>query len=302
VRLPFAISGLPVLVGLACCLAAPPQAAGQKPSPGHAQTEEQETPGRDPIGREPMDRANAAPESNATSTSPSSQAAAPAGTAAARPSDAPPRISYADGELAVAADNCSLADVLTAIQNATGTKVEGMVDDNQDRVFGRFGPGAPRDILGALLAGSQYNYVVVADASNPGAARRVILLPRLEPPPEEPPMPEDAQATDAQATENRGATEPTGDPVPAPQQQEVPERQDQAAGQQTPGQQTSEPSAPVVPSSQNPPLQQNGQPNGPENGQQNPASQQPQPPRLPQHWGVNSTPPNNANPQPPPQP
>jgi hypothetical protein len=47
---------------------------------------------------------------------------------------------------------------------------------NDERVFGNFGPGAPRDVLADLLNGTAYNLVLLGDLSN-GAPRELILTP-----------------------------------------------------------------------------------------------------------------------------
>ncbi len=53
-------------------------------------------------------------------------------------------------------------------------KIDGLGSD--ERVFGSFGPGAPRDVLADLLDGTAYNLVLLGDLSN-GAPRELILSP-----------------------------------------------------------------------------------------------------------------------------
>ena len=53
-------------------------------------------------------------------------------------------------------------------------KIDGLGSD--ERVFGSFGPGPPRDVLADLLDGTAYNLVLLGDLSN-GAPRELILSP-----------------------------------------------------------------------------------------------------------------------------
>jgi hypothetical protein len=77
--------------------------------------------------------------------------------------------------LRIDATNSSLKQILDDIASATGTRVEGF---NQDqRVFGSFGPGRPRDVLAQLLQGSGYNIVMIGDQGT-GAPRELVLSGR----------------------------------------------------------------------------------------------------------------------------
>jgi hypothetical protein len=84
------------------------------------------------------------------------------------------QIVFANGNLAIRADNSSLAAILQQIASNSGMKIEGLGSD--ERVFGNFGPGAPRDVLADLLVGTAYNQVLLGDLSN-GAPRELILSP-----------------------------------------------------------------------------------------------------------------------------
>jgi hypothetical protein len=54
---------------------------------------------------------------------------------------------------------------------------------NQDqRVFGSYGPGNPRDVLTSLLDGAGYNVLMVGETQK-GAPRELILTARSEAPP-----------------------------------------------------------------------------------------------------------------------
>jgi hypothetical protein len=74
--------------------------------------------------------------------------------------------------LTIRADNASLAQTLQRIADKTGMQLEGISGDQ--RVFGDFGPGAPRDVLNTLLTGTGYNIVMIGALDN-GAPRQLIL-------------------------------------------------------------------------------------------------------------------------------
>ena len=99
---------------------------------------------------------------------------APYGLALQAPN--PPSISFANGELAIVANNSSLADIVTGIERATGVRVEGTRPDSE-RVFGQFGPGSPRDVLNSLFDGSHYDFILVGSLENPADVRTIILSP-----------------------------------------------------------------------------------------------------------------------------
>jgi hypothetical protein len=84
------------------------------------------------------------------------------------------QIVFAGDTLSIHADNSSLAAILRQFAARSGMQVEGLGGD--ERVFGSFGPGAPRDVLADLLNGTAYNLVLLGDLNN-GAPRELILTP-----------------------------------------------------------------------------------------------------------------------------
>jgi hypothetical protein len=84
------------------------------------------------------------------------------------------QIVFAGDTLSIHADNSSLASILRGFAARSGMQVEGLSSD--ERVFGSFGPGTPRDVLADLLNGTAYNLVLLGDLSN-GAPRELILTP-----------------------------------------------------------------------------------------------------------------------------
>jgi hypothetical protein len=121
------------------------------------------------------------------------------------------QILFSGDTLSIRADNSSLSAILQQVAGKSGMQIEGLSGD--ERVFGTFGPGAPRDVLADLLNGTAYNVVLLGDLSN-GAPRQLILTPTthggVAPPPP-------ARTT----TTDEAANEPEAAEVPPPQQPEV---------------------------------------------------------------------------------
>jgi len=87
-------------------------------------------------------------------------------------SPAPPSVNWDAGGLRIIAANSSLKQILDDVARQTGAKVESGVKDQ--RIFGDFGPGNPRDVLSQLLHGTGYNFMLIGDAGR-GMPREVIL-------------------------------------------------------------------------------------------------------------------------------
>lgn len=106
-------------------------------------------------------------------------AASPANPPAVTPNVAPrtghpAEVSFAEGKLEVTADNSSLNQILREIGRLTGMTITGGVAD--ERVFGKYGPAAPAEILGNLLVGSGSNMLLRETA--PGTPEELVLTPR----------------------------------------------------------------------------------------------------------------------------
>jgi hypothetical protein len=84
------------------------------------------------------------------------------------------QIVFIGDTLSIRANNSSLAAILHQVAGKSGMQIEGLSGD--ERVFGTFGPGAPRDVLADLLNGTAYNLVLLGDLSD-GAPRQLILTP-----------------------------------------------------------------------------------------------------------------------------
>jgi hypothetical protein len=130
----------------------------------------------------------------------------------------PAQVTISTGSLTIKADNSSLSQILHDISTSTGMKVEGLGQD--ERIFGAYGPGDPREVLLSLLEGFGYNVLMVGD--DKGAPRELSLSQRS------------AAGTVASAGVPRNSREDEDDEVEQEVQQAPPEPP-QPANQPTPG-------------------------------------------------------------------
>lgn len=70
------------------------------------------------------------------------------------------------------ADNADLSTILKDVAGQSGMAIDGL--DKSTRVFGVYGPGAPRDVLIALLSGTGYNFLMLGGAD--GSVPRQLVL------------------------------------------------------------------------------------------------------------------------------
>jgi hypothetical protein len=120
------------------------------------------------------------------------------------PSQQQPRraqVTLANGSLSVSADNSSLNQILRQISHDTGIKITGGVTD--ERVFGRYGPAAPGQILAELLDGTGSNMILVKHDGD--AVQELILTPRQGGP--TPPNPNAADEDKADSQDSQSAPE-----------------------------------------------------------------------------------------------
>jgi hypothetical protein len=83
-------------------------------------------------------------------------------------------VDFADGRLAVSADNSSLNQILRDVARRTGIRITGRVIDQQ--VFGAYGPAAPAKVLETLLEGTESNVLFIEASAD--AHEELILTPR----------------------------------------------------------------------------------------------------------------------------
>jgi len=139
---------------------------------------------RGPHGPRPQPGSQSTPQpSTLPSTQPTAPPAAPAATATPQqaPTDLhqPPitraRVSFANGQLEVRADNSSLLQILHDISRITSMAISGGVADQ--RIFGDYGPGSPATVLATLLDGTGANMLLRQDPVT-GAPVELILTQR----------------------------------------------------------------------------------------------------------------------------
>jgi hypothetical protein len=124
-------------------------------------------------GRSEDPRAQA-PAAAAQPATPSTPVAADAAPSLLQQPAQEAKIVFDQNRLSIHADNSSLAGILRQFASSSGMKVEGLSGD--ERVFGTFGPGAPRDVIAELLDGTAYNVALIGDLDN-GAPRELVLTP-----------------------------------------------------------------------------------------------------------------------------
>jgi hypothetical protein len=151
----------------------------------------------------------------------------------------PPEVTFAGGQLTIFARNSTMADVLAAVKQQTGASVE-MPASSGERVVGRFGPGAPRDVMAQLLNGSHYDYVLLGSPADPRALKKVVLIARAIGPEAVAAQPNSAAPQNLQAVPNVSTDEEqenTEMPPDAQQQEVQPEPQPEEPQPEQPGQQ-----------------------------------------------------------------
>ena len=147
-----------------------PQAYARKQPPAAAGGQSAVTPPPPPAAKTPF-----------STPAPVSATTAPAGSPAGVPSSLldqpaqPAQVKLSDGKLLVEAHNSSLSAILHQISSTTGMKVEGFTTDQ--RVFGSYGPDAPREVLLSLLDGSGYNVMMVGGTASEAPLRLELSSP-----------------------------------------------------------------------------------------------------------------------------
>ncbi len=91
---------------------------------------------------------------------------------------APPKVAYQNGLLSISAQNATLGEILREVRKQTGASIDIPQSGANERVVTQLGPGAPRDVLAALLNGTSYNYVMVGSPSDPSTVASVMLSAR----------------------------------------------------------------------------------------------------------------------------
>jgi hypothetical protein len=152
----------------------------------------------------------------------------------------PPEVNFQGGQLVIVARNSTMGDVLNAVKQKTGASVE-MPASSSERVVGKFGPGAPRDVMAQLLNGSHFDYVLLGSPADPSALKKVFLMARVsgpQPQPQQQPQPPNYQQNpNLQAVPEVENDQPVEDNNPDTSQDvQPPEEEQQPPDQAQPGQ------------------------------------------------------------------
>jgi hypothetical protein len=87
----------------------------------------------------------------------------------------PAKVGYQGGLLTIAAQNSTLGEILRDVRKLTGAAIDIPPGSGAERVVAYLGPGAPRDVLAALLNGTSLNYVMLGSSSDPTMVSSVTL-------------------------------------------------------------------------------------------------------------------------------
>jgi len=111
-----------------------------------------------------------------------SQPGTPAAASVPAPAPAPPprkvEVSYTHGKLRIWADKASLAEVLAEVHRSTGAEMTMPPGAGQGPIVANLGPAPAREVLAALLYGSEYNFVIIGSDNDPSQLRGIFLTAR----------------------------------------------------------------------------------------------------------------------------
>ena len=99
------------------------------------------------------------------------------GDAAPKP---PLQVTYQNGLLAISANKATLSEVLYAVQQRTGADISIAAGAEQERVVAEIEPAPAPEVLGRLLNGSKFNYLILSAADDPSKLDKVILSTRYD--------------------------------------------------------------------------------------------------------------------------
>jgi hypothetical protein len=87
----------------------------------------------------------------------------------------PAVIEVAPHSLTIRANDSSLSQILRDLSATSNMTIQGLGRD--ERIYGNFGPGEPRDVIFSLIDGLNYNVLMVGESKS-GIPRQIILSPR----------------------------------------------------------------------------------------------------------------------------
>jgi hypothetical protein len=88
-------------------------------------------------------------------------------------------VTYQNGQLTIEANNASLIDVLREVCKQIGAELDSQIVADE-RVFNVLGPGPTREVLGALLGNSHFNYAMAESPNDPNALASVVVFPKTK--------------------------------------------------------------------------------------------------------------------------
>ena len=91
----------------------------------------------------------------------------------------PQRVSYVGGKLRIDALDMTLSEVLAKVSAAISVKIDIPPSASSERLpVVKLGPGPAREVLAALLGGTDFDYLILAPAADPDGIQDVMLMPR----------------------------------------------------------------------------------------------------------------------------
>src|SRR6202795_4402543 len=126
-----------------------------------------------PFAGTPVAAPRAASPRVATAVSETTEAPSPA--CSTPPAPPPVTVTLVNGMLTIRTEKATLAQVLFEVQRQTQAEIAIPAGAEQEEVAVNLGPAPARDVLGALLNGSRYNFIFVGDELS---LERVILTRR----------------------------------------------------------------------------------------------------------------------------
>ena len=89
-----------------------------------------------------------------------------------------PEVVWDGKQLSINADNSTLHAILEAVRSRLGVDIDVPANASSERVAVRLGPAPAREVLSALLEGSNYDYIIVTRESNQNEIQSMILTLR----------------------------------------------------------------------------------------------------------------------------
>jgi hypothetical protein len=120
----------------------------------------------------------ASPDAASSPAQSTSEESSPDDAVPELPPAQPPQVSYVGGTLSIDANGSTLADVLKLVEEKTGAHVEMPASAGKERVVAHLGPGVAREVLGDLLYGLPFNYVIEGSENDSAELQSLLLTER----------------------------------------------------------------------------------------------------------------------------